>query len=63
MIARTAAGEELLEAAIAAGALKVDDANLTPEHMNDYQPHQMKKKYAVWARYQGLRAEGRTPTG
>ncbi len=60
MIARTAVGQELLDAAIADGALGLDDANLTPDHMNDYQPHQMKKKYAVWARYQGLMAEGCT---
>ena len=27
--------------------------------MTEIQPHQMKKKYAVWARYQGLAQEGR----
>ena len=60
MIARTANGQELLDAAIADGALVLEDANLTPADMTDYQPHQMKKKYAVWARHQGLKAEGCT---
>lgn len=60
MIARTAAGQELLEAAIADGALGVDNPALTPQQMTDFQPHQMKKKYAVWARYEGLKAEGCT---
>ena len=60
MIARTASGQELLEAAVRDGALSLDEANLTVEHMNDFQPHQVKKKYSVWARFQGLSAEGRT---
>ncbi|MEM1200794.1 MAG: Coenzyme F420 hydrogenase/dehydrogenase, beta subunit C-terminal domain [Pseudomonadota bacterium] len=60
MIARTPNGQELLNAAIRDGALGVDDPELTPEQMTDFQPHQMKKKYAVWARFEGLRAEGRT---
>ncbi len=60
MIARTRAGQELLDAAISDGALGVDNPALTPQHMTDFQPHQMKKKYAVWARYEGLSAEGCT---
>ena len=60
MIVRTAAGQALLEAAIRDGALGLEDPELTPDHMTDYQPHQMKKKYAVWARFEGLKAEGRT---
>ncbi len=60
MIARTANGQELLEAAVRDGALSVDEANLTVEHMNSFQPHQVKKKYSVWARFQGLSAEGCT---
>ncbi len=58
MIARTVAGQELLEAAIKDGALGVIGNDLGPDDMTNYQPHQMKKKYAVWARFQGLKAEG-----
>ncbi len=58
MIARTAQGQELLDSALSDGALHLQRADLTPEDMTNYQPHQMKKKYAVWARYQGLGAEG-----
>ncbi len=60
MIARTLAGQELLEAAIHDGALGVDDPHLSPKDITDFQPHQMKKKYAVWARFEGLKAEGCT---
>lgn len=60
MITRTAAGQELLDAAIRDGALALDNARLSPDDMTDFQPHQMKKKYAVWARFEGLAAEGRT---
>ena len=48
------------EAQVAALIAQRDEANLTIEHMNEFQPHQVKKKYAVWARYEGLRAEGCT---
>ncbi len=58
IIARTAAGKELIEAAIKDGALGIEGHDLTPSDMTDIQPHQMKKKYAVWARFQGLEAEG-----
>jgi coenzyme F420 hydrogenase subunit beta len=59
LIVRTAAGAELLDAAVADGALVVGD-DVTPHFMNDVQPHQKKKKYAVRARWDGLAAEGRT---
>lgn len=57
VIARTAAGVELLEAAAAAGHLVVE-RDIGPEDMSLYQPHQVAKKYAAWARHQGLRAAG-----
>lgn len=60
MIVRTPAGQELVDAAIREGALAVDNPHLTPDDMTNFQPHQMKKKYAVWARYEGLAAEGQT---
>ena len=58
IIARTAAGLELMEAAERDGALTID-YDITPDEMSHYQPHQMRKKYAVWARHQGLGDEGR----
>lgn len=57
IIARTRAGEELLAAAIADGALKTD-YDIVPDTLSVYQPHQVNKKYAVWARHQGLRDAG-----
>ena len=58
IIARTRAGEELLSKAVADGALSIE-YDITTDDMNIYQPHQMRKKYAVWARHQGLADEGR----
>jgi len=31
----------------------------TVEDLNDYQPHQVARKYTAWARLQGLKAESR----
>ena len=53
IIARTRAGEDLLAAAAADGALTLEN-DIRPDEMSLYQPHQMNKKYAVGARYQGL---------
>ncbi|MEM7171810.1 MAG: Coenzyme F420 hydrogenase/dehydrogenase, beta subunit C-terminal domain [Pseudomonadota bacterium] len=58
VVVRTAAGVELMEAAEAAGALTIE-YDVTPDEMSHYQPHQMRKKYSVWARHQGLADEGR----
>ena len=58
VIARTAAGLELLEAAERDGALAFGH-DVSPDEMSHYQMHQMRKKYAVWARFQGLGDEGR----
>ncbi len=49
---------ELIEAAERDGAL-IFEYDVTADDMSCYQPHQMHKKYSVWARYQGLREEGR----
>ena len=57
VIARTKAGEELLSDAEAEGFLTIE-RDITPDDMSIYQPHQMRKKYAVWARYQGLKEAG-----
>jgi coenzyme F420 hydrogenase subunit beta len=58
MVARTQAGEKLLADATAAGALTLEQ-ELTPDEMSIYQPHQMRKKYHVWARHQALGDAGR----
>ena len=58
LIARTRAGEELLAAAAADGALTIE-YDIVPDILSAYQPHQVNKKYAVWARHQGLADAGR----
>ncbi len=57
VIARTRVGLELLEAAARDGALVIE-RDITLRDMDLYQPHQVKKKLAVWARYAGLKAVG-----
>ncbi len=58
IVARTRAGNELLAAAAADGALEIE-YDLVPDDLSIYQPHQVHKKYAVWARHQGLADAGR----
>jgi coenzyme F420 hydrogenase subunit beta len=58
LIARTRAGEELIAAAAADGALTLD-FDTVPDTVSVYQPHQVNKKYAAWARHQGLADAGR----
>jgi coenzyme F420 hydrogenase subunit beta len=58
LIARTRVGEELIAAAAAAGALTLD-YDIVPDTFSVYQPHQVNKKYAAWARHQGLADAGR----
>jgi len=58
VLLRTAAGVELFEAAAKTGAIKIE-YDITPDDMNVYQPHQMRKKYAAHDRHQGLGDEGR----
>lgn len=58
IVARTRTGEELVAAAVADGALSIE-YDITADDMSIYQPHQMHKKYAAWARHQGLADEGR----
>jgi coenzyme F420 hydrogenase subunit beta len=57
IIARTRAGLELVAAAERDGALTLE-AEVTPRYLDEVQPHQVVKKYAVWARHAGLRAAG-----
>ena len=58
VLARSRAGLELLEAAARDGALVIE-RDVTARDMDDYQPHQVAKKRAVWARHLGLRTAGR----
>ncbi len=58
LIVRTAAGLELVEAAARDGALVLGD-EVDVAFMSAVQPHQVKKKYAALARFQGLVEAGR----
>ncbi len=58
VIARSSAGENLLARAVAAGYLATGET-LTPRDLDSYQPHQVAKKRAVWARFVGMRSAGR----
>ena len=58
VITRTEAGALLLKDANAAGAITLG-GNSSIEQMNDYQPHQVARKYTAWARLQGLKLASR----
>lgn len=58
VLVRTPGGMDLIETAAQDGALELSDA-VTIADLNDYQPHQVARKYAVWARFLGLKAENR----
>ena len=60
IIVRTAAGEDLVASAAQAGDLVVTDP-ITPRQFDDFQPHQVRKKEALAARYQGLADCGIAP--
>ena len=49
-----------MTSAVAAGDLLVTDA-MTPAELDDCQPHQVRKKEALAARYQGLADAGVAP--
>ncbi|HIG66365.1 MAG TPA: coenzyme F420 hydrogenase [Porticoccaceae bacterium] len=57
VITRTKKGEELLASAIEAGALIIE-GELGPRDMDGFQPHQVRKKQAVWSRLKGLERAG-----
>ena len=58
IIVRTRRGLELYEAALAARALHVERA-LTFADLDLFQPHQVRKRRAVWARLKGLERAGK----
>jgi coenzyme F420 hydrogenase subunit beta len=58
IIVRTRRGLDLYRAAVAAGVITVETRNLSFRDLDDFQPHQVRKKRAVWARLAGMRAAG-----
>jgi coenzyme F420 hydrogenase subunit beta len=58
IIARTARGVELFEAAEAAGAIVVE-RDIGFRDLDVVQPHQVRKRRAIWARYAGMKAAGK----
>jgi coenzyme F420 hydrogenase subunit beta len=58
IIVRTPRGLELYEAALAAGVLRIEQA-LTFADFDRYQPHQVRKRRAVWARLKGRELAGK----
>lgn len=58
IIVRTARGLELYRAALDAGAIVTQSTDVTFRDFDDFQPHQVWKKRAVWARLAGRRAAG-----
>lgn len=58
IIVRTARGLELYEAAVAAGALTIERA-VTFADFDRFQPHQVRKRRAVWARLRGIELAGK----
>lgn len=59
VIVRTPRGLELYRAALAAGAIVAEPRQVNFRDFDDFQPHQVYKKRAVWARLAGMRAAGK----
>ena len=59
IIVRSPAGEKLVESAVGASDLTLGDS-ISPDQFNDFQPHQVRKKIALNARYEGM-ALARSP--
>jgi coenzyme F420 hydrogenase subunit beta len=58
IIVRTKRGLELFRAALAAGAITVEPKPIGFRDFDGFQPHQVRKKRAVWARLAGIEAAG-----
>ena len=58
IIVRTERGLELYQAALAAGAIALDAGEIGFRDFDGFQPHQVRKKRAVWARLAGMSAAG-----
>jgi coenzyme F420 hydrogenase subunit beta len=57
ILVRSEVGRRLFEAALRDGAIAID-REIGPRDMDVFQPHQVRKKKAVWARLAGMRAAG-----
>src|SRR6185312_16925351 len=51
-------GLELYEAALAAGAIRIEPREMGFRDLDGFQPHQVRKKRAAWARLAGMHAAG-----
>lgn len=58
IIVRTGAGVALIQSAVEAGDLVTGEA-ISARQMDEFQPHQVRKKYAVLARLAGMNQAGR----
>ncbi len=58
IIVRTLRGLELYRAALAAGAIIEEPRSVSFRDFDEFEPHQVRKKRAVWARFMGMRAAG-----
>ena len=58
IIVRTQRGLELYRAALEAGAIAVESRLVDFRDFDGFQPHQVRKKRAVWARLAGMKAAG-----
>jgi coenzyme F420 hydrogenase subunit beta len=58
IIVRSARGLELYRAALAAGAIALEPRDVSFRDFDDFQPHQVHKRRAVWARLAGMQAAG-----
>ncbi len=58
IIVRTERGLELFRAALATGAIVLDGREIGFRDFDGFQPHQVRKKRAVWARLAGMSAAG-----
>jgi coenzyme F420 hydrogenase subunit beta len=58
IIVRTKRGLELYRAALAAGVIIVESRDVGFRDFDGFQPHQVRKKRAVWARLAGIEAAG-----
>lgn len=57
IIVRSRRGEDLVRSAVAAGHLVLGDP-ITPRQFDDFQPHQVRKKHALDARFTGMADAG-----
>jgi coenzyme F420 hydrogenase subunit beta len=58
IIVRSARGLDLYRAAVAAGAIVLEPRDVSFRDFDDFQPHQVHKRRAVWARLVGMQAAG-----